>query len=70
MLDLRSAPGDVAKWLDTGVEMRAIGSTFSPGTTMEYARTKPREEYDAIVFVDTMHPSHPTPTGERPRHAK
>jgi erythromycin esterase len=70
LLDLRRPPAVVAKWLDAGVDMRMIGSTYTPSMETEYINFKPRQQFDAIVFVDTMHPSHPTPTGERPPHTK
>ena len=59
-IDLRRAPakGPVADWLDAPHESWHIGSGFIEGFAPTYwSRVRPREAYDAVLFVDRTTPT-------------
>lgn len=64
LLDLRSAPAAIARWLGEAQQTRTLGSAFRSERAMRELFT-PAKSYDALVLLDRVTAAHPTRTGVR-----
>ena len=70
LIDVKGAPRNptIAKWLETEMPMRSIGSGYSVKQAGSfYAPTRIDENYDGLVYFGTTTRALPNPTGMRPK---